>query len=149
MVKFITKSPSETKKLAKSLLKEILKNKKSKKAVLIALSGSLGSGKTTFLKGLAEALEIKENVFSPTFLIIKKYKIKSKKFKIKNFFHIDCYRIEDPEQILKLGFKEMISNSQNLIAIEWAQKIKNILPKDIFWLKFKIISKNFRQITFL
>jgi tRNA threonylcarbamoyladenosine biosynthesis protein TsaE len=142
---YLTKSPSKTKKLAEALAKRILKQKrKLKKAIVIGLTGELGSGKTTFLKGFAKGLGIKEKILSPSFIIMKKFSIFN--FQFSNFFHIDCYRVEKPKEILDLGFKEIISNPRNIVAIEWAERIAKSLPKDTFWLKFKLISKNSRNI---
>ena len=65
----------------------------------------------------------------------------------KCFYHIDCYRISKPKEILDLGFKEIISNPQNIVAIEWADRIKKILPKKISILKFDFINRNQREIS--
>lgn len=133
-----TKSARQTQKIAKDLLRKIPKRRKQ--AFIIALKGDLGSGKTTFVQGLAKALDIKEKITSPTFVIFKKYN---------NFYHFDCYRIEKPEEILELGFKEIIQNPKNIVAIEWAERIKRIIPKDALWLKFNFIDENKRKISVL
>jgi len=162
MVKFfLTSSPFQTKKLGEILAKEILKNKKKKRApkesnlptgraLVLGLEGELGRGKTTFLQGFAKGLGIKEKILSPTFVIIKKFKIRvdscSDSCSFVYFYHIDCYRIEKPKEILDLGFKEIISSPQNIIAIEWAEKIKKILPKNTIWINFKFIDKNTRKL---
>ncbi|GAH99033.1 unnamed protein product, partial [marine sediment metagenome] len=59
----------------------------------------------------------------------------------------DCYRIKKPEELLALGFKEIISNPQNIVTIEWADKIKKILSKNTIFLKFEFKDKNKRRIT--
>ncbi len=157
MVKsFLTRSPSQTKRLGEILAKEILKNKKKKRALVLGLEGELGGGKTTFLQGFAKGLGVKEKILSPTFIIMRKFEIRISKFetnskfkipKSKTFYHIDCYRIEKPKEILDLGFKEIISNPQNIVAVEWTDRIRKILPKDILMLKFKFINKNTREIV--
>ena len=86
-------------------------------------------------------------MLSPTFIIIKKFKLKKANFK--HFFHIDCYRIEKPEELLEIGFKEIIANPKHIVSVEWADKIKNVLakqPNNVIWLNFKIIGKNKREI---
>lgn len=146
----ITYSPGQTKKLGGRIAKLILKNGLKEKAVIIALEGDLGSGKTTFLQGFANGLGIKEKILSPTFVILKKFKITSQNLgisKYHNFYHIDCYRIENPKEILGLGFKEIIANPQNIVAIEWAEKLKKILAKDILRLKFEFEDRNKRRIS--
>ena len=141
---FITNSPSETKKLAQQLLKDFLKIK-SKKALILGLEGDLGGGKTTFLQGLSKGLGIKEKILSPTFIIIRKFPIPFSKFK--NFYHIDCYRIQKKKEVFNLHFKEIISNPENIVTIEWVDKIKKFLPKKILILKFEFLNKNQRRIT--
>ncbi len=145
-------SSTQTKSLAEDLAKEILKYSSQKEAVIIGLVGDLGSGKTTFLKGFAKGLGIKQEILSPTFVILKKFKItkiknqKSKIKKFETFYHIDCYRIKKPKEILNLGFKEIISNPQNIVSIEWADRIKKILPKKTIFLNFKFKERNKRII---
>ncbi len=123
--------------------------KKTKRALILGLEGDLGGGKTTFLQGFAKGLGIKEKILSPTFIILKKFKIPEKKIqkqKFENFYHIDCYRLQKSKEILFLGFKEIISNPKNIVAIEWADRIRKILPKDALILRFKFVDQNRREI---
>lgn len=145
--KFISQSPFQTKKLAAILVKEILKTKTRGNAFVLGLEGDLGGGKTTFLQGFAKGLGTKQRTTSPTFVILKKYKIQNKRYKIQNFYHIDCYRTQKPKEILDLGFRNIISNPQNIVAIEWADRIKKIMPKNTIRVNFKFINKNERKIT--
>jgi len=143
---YTTNNPSQTKKLGELLAKEILKTKPKKTAFIIGLEGDLGGGKTTFLQGFAKGFGIKEKILSPTFVILKRFKVQNGRFK--DFYHIDCYRIKKPKEILDLGFKEIISNSKNIVAIEWADRIRKILPKNSIILKFEFIDKKTREIEF-
>jgi len=143
-LKYLTVNSSQTKKLGEALAKEVLRTKPKKTALIIGLEGDLGSGKTTFLQGFAKGLGIREKILSPTFVIIKRFKIKDLRFK--KFFHVDCYRIQKTKEILDLGFKEIISNPQNIIAIEWADRIRKILPKRALILQFEFINKSNRKI---
>ena len=142
--RFLTKNEKETKKLARILANEILKQKKAypeqnRGAVVIGLEGNLGAGKTTFIQAFAKGMGIKRRLTSPTFVLMKKYN---------NLYHLDCYRIKDSQDVLVLDFKEIISEPKNIILIEWAEKIKRILPKTKIWIKFKILGKTQRVITF-
>jgi len=137
----ITNSPSQTKKFGEVLAKKILKTKSKKISQILGLEGDLGGGKTTFLQGFAKGLGIKEKILSPTFVIIRKFKIP------KTFIHIDCYRIQKPKEILDLGFKEIVSDPKNIVAVEWADRIRKIMPKNTIWLRFEFKDKKKRKIT--
>jgi tRNA threonylcarbamoyladenosine biosynthesis protein TsaE len=144
MKKIFTKNEKETERLGLKIAKRILKSKKGMVAKILALYGELGAGKTTFLKGFAKGLGIKEKVLSPTFIIIKKFQVSNSKFK--NFYHIDCYRIKKEKELLILGLKEIIRNPKNIVVIEWAERIKKFLPKKVLEIKFKILGKKEREI---
>lgn len=141
----VTKNSTETQNVGKELAKKIIKNSLKKQAVVLALSGNLGAGKTTFLQGFAKGLGIKEKILSPTFVVQKRFTLKNKTFK--NFYHIDCYRLKNEKDILHLGFAKMLENPENIIAIEWPGKIKKILPKKNISLKFKHIKEGQRELT--
>jgi len=151
MIEYITNYPSQTKKLGGILANKITKIKsKREDALVFGLEGDLGGGKTTFLQGFAKGLGIKEKVLSPTFILMKRFKISHLAIKPFNYFyHIDCYRVQKTKEILDLGFKKIISDPKNIVVIEWADKIRKILPKDTFWVKFSIMNKGMRKITFL
>lgn len=139
---FLTENYSETQELGKSLASEI---KIGKKAAVFGLKGDLGAGKTTFLQGFAKGLGIRKKVISPTFVIMNRFDIKKGKFR--NFYHLDCYRIEKAKEIESLGFGEIISNPKNIVCVEWPEKIKKALPENLILIKFKIGLDNKREIT--
>src|SRR3989344_682621 len=152
---YITKSAEETQKLGKKIAKEILGRKPEKTAVVLGLWGDLGAGKTTFLQGFAEGLGIEEKITSPTFVIMKKFQIPKPK-PYKYFYHFDLYRLESKKDLEFLDFKEIISNLENIVAIEKPEKIypvkyrkavispkaklfnrgEKIIPKKIISIKF-------------
>ena len=145
---FLTTNFSQTRALGKALAESVLFYFKTKrdKALLLALVGDLGGGKTTFSQGFARGLGVKEKILSPTFVIIRKYKIKKKKTAFKFFFHIDCYRVKGPEELFSLGFNEIISNPENIVAIDWAERARKVLPKNILTLNFEFTDKDTRRI---
>ncbi len=157
-MKYLTLNPDETKKLGQTTAKRILENNFNKnKAFIIGLQGDLGGGKTTFLQGFAKGLGVREKILSPTFILIKKFEVPSFGFLKNNkndshgfkfFYHLDCYRISKPEEILTLGFKEIIFNPENIVAIEWPEKIKKYLPQEVFLIKFKFKDAKKREIIF-
>lgn len=132
----ISKNIKETEEIAKKFLDKILKTKKKHKgALVVGLSGDLGAGKTAFTKSVAKCLGIKDRVFSPTYVILKKYPIKLKDYKY--FFHIDAYRLENEKELINLNWEEIINNKENLIFIEWPENIMKAIPKNS---KFVFIS---------
>ncbi len=139
-MKKVSKSPEETKIIAQRLAEEVLL-KKRKGALIIALVGELGSGKTIFSQGFASFLGLKE-ITSPTFLIFRKYELNKGKYS--NFYHMDFYRIEKEEDVKKLGFDEIIKDERNIVLIEWADKVRQ-LPGAIY-LNFEIKGLNKREI---
>jgi len=128
-MKYTTTSAGETLALAKKVADSL------KGGEVIALSGDLGAGKTTFAKGLARALKIKKPVTSPTFVLMKIYPTKGK---IKKLVHIDCYRLTGPQDIEAIGAPEYFNQSDTITVIEWPEKVKAALPKKTIVIKFKI-----------
>ncbi len=148
MVELITESERETKKLAGLLAQEVIKKPlKNKGVLIIGLEGELGSGKTRFAQGFAKALGIKQRLTSPTFVLIKRYPIPHTPYA--NLYHIDCYRLNKPRNFLDLDFKEIISNPKNIVLIEWAERVRKILPRNLIWIKFEVISQNKRRLEIL
>jgi len=144
----VTKNEQETKEFAKKMASDILNSEAKKdKATVFALEGVLGAGKTTFTQGFAKGLKIKEDIKSPTFLILKEYNLDFKNSKFKKFYHIDCYRLEDEDDLDSIGFSEILKDPENLVLVEWAGKIKKVLPKDCIRVRFYYISENKRKIS--
>lgn len=140
MKKVFTKD--ETKDIAKKVLSSIKKT--SDTALIFAFSGDLGAGKTTLSQSIAQELGVKENVISPTFVIMKSYKINHSDFE--QLIHIDAYRLNSSRELEILGWQEIISNPKNLIIIEWPEKVADILPKNTKNIKLSHISENEREI---
>lgn len=132
---YITNSFEETKFLGRKIAKDL------KKGDFLAFYGDLGSGKTTFTQGLAEGLGIKRRITSPTFIIVRKYNIKEG-----DFYHIDLYRTQTKEDILGLGIDSLIKDKENIIALEWAEKISDFLPKKRIEINFNYLDENKREI---
>jgi tRNA threonylcarbamoyladenosine biosynthesis protein TsaE len=138
MESFISNNIGQTKKIARDLAKKILKSKVGKTAMIVGLMGELGSGKTTFVQGFAGGLNVKTKILSPTFVLMRRHG---------NFYHLDAYRVKKAKEILDLGWKELVNNSQNIILVEWAEKIKKILPKNCIKIYFKHVDRNKRKIN--
>ena len=124
-MKYISNSLEETQKIADDFIKNI--SPKSDSAFVVGLSGNLGAGKTAFTKCIAKGLGVEETVTSPTFVIEKIYELENQKFS--HLIHIDAYRLESGEELLSLGWQRIISDSQNLILIEWPEKVSSVMPE--------------------
>lgn len=142
-MEIITKSAEETKELGRKIGIDIVSGKKECR--IVALSGQLGSGKTTFVQGFAEGLGVASRIISPTFVIMRSYKLQSGL----NFYHLDLYRLEDSlkQEIENLGLTDLWQNSLNIIIIEWAEKIKELMPRGTCWVKFEAMNENERRIN--
>jgi tRNA threonylcarbamoyladenosine biosynthesis protein TsaE len=142
----ISKSLKETEKIAKDFSQKILKKNRDM-ACVVCLSGDLGTGKTTFTQSFAKNLGIKRKVNSPTFVIMKRYPLFENSFSFKNFVHIDAYRLKDEKELLVLGWEEIISNKENLIFIEWPEKIIKAIPKKHHKIKISHTKEGYRKFT--
>ena len=160
----LSKNPKETENLAKFFAEELLKTKPGKKALVVGFKGELGAGKTTFIKALLRALGIKGRVVSPTFIFSRRYKLANQAVKsdssklrrrrsspISTAWHFDVYRLTSgtPKEIKNIGLNEALKSAENLVLVEWADKVKNTLPKGTIWIEFKHGTKpNERHLTF-
>jgi len=115
---------------------------------IIGLVGDLGAGKTIFTKGLASGLGIKKNITSPTFVLMRIYEVRSEKLEVRNFVHIDAYRIKSVKDLESIGAEEYFNRPDTIIIIEWADRIKKILPKKAKFIKIQHIEGNKRLINF-
>ncbi len=147
----ITNSPEETQKFAQKLLEKNLSIFK-KKALLFALQGELGAGKTQFAKGLGRGLKISQPITSPTFIIVKEYPYQLDKVK-GVLYHIDAWRLAENNQTI--DFIKDYLRPGNIVALEWIQKGRKTLEaltKDkrvkIIWVEIAYLGKTKRQIKF-
>ena len=137
-----------------TLAKQIAKNLNG--GEVIGLSGPLGSGKTTFVQFLAKALGVKRTVKSPTFILLQAYKIREE-HRTRNtergtqneelLCHIDCYRLKNADELNALGLHDYLGKPNVITVIEWAEKIKSILPPKTICLNFQY-TKGGRSVTF-
>lgn len=131
--KITSKSVMDTMELAQNIESEKFPN------MIICLDGELGSGKTVFTKGIANALGIKEVVTSPTFTIIKEYL-----YGEMPLYHMDVYRLDGNTDTI--GIEEYYTKG-GIVVIEWADTIKDILPEERLDIKIKVIDEDVRSIV--
>lgn len=138
----ISKSLKETEEVAKKFADSL---KQGSTATVVGLCGDLGSGKTTFVQAVGRLLGIREPITSPTFVILKRFKIQDSRFK--NLVHIDAYRLERGEELLRIGWNGIAKNPENLILMEWPERVADILPrKNYTELSFEFVDESTRKI---
>ena len=101
---------------------------------VIAMTGDLGSGKTTFTQGFARGMGIKDNVGSPTFKLVSEYKGEHLLLN-----HVDCYRLENEKDFFNIGGEKYLEPVGSITIIEWSEKITNVIPRDAIIIDFKRI----------
>lgn len=148
-------SADEMKAFSKDFLNDLVKSISSStsfdktKATMISLYGDLGAGKTTFVQGIAKSLGIEKRVISPTFVIERRYEIdqiNNPHLPWKKLIHIDAYRINDSKEMGTLDWEENLTDPNNLIIIEWPERVADILPKNSFKIEFVHKGEDNREI---
>ncbi len=114
---------------------------------VVAFYGSLGAGKTEFIKGVCSFFNVEEIVTSPTFTIINQYtgKIKKNDFTL---YHIDLYRIKDEKELEEIGFEECLNTNYSIKLIEWAEKAGSRLNSTNFIIRIAQTEKAEEQRIF-
>ncbi|MBI3290697.1 tRNA (adenosine(37)-N6)-threonylcarbamoyltransferase complex ATPase subunit type 1 TsaE [Candidatus Falkowbacteria bacterium] len=170
-MRYLTATEKQTFNLGKKLAKTL------KGGEVLALSGDLGAGKTVLTKGLAAGLGVKGIVNSPTFVLMKLYPLQATslprliqtkrgfvrgyKFtppdpseariraglQAKKLIHIDCYRLKSSQELMDIGASEYFNQLDTIVVIEWAEKIKKILPQQVIKINIKIKAGGKREIT--
>ena len=101
-------------------------------ATVLALEGTLGAGKTTFVRALARVLGVREHIKSPTFVIESRYSLKDSAWE--QLVHIDAYRLEEGAQLAPLRFEEVLHMPRTLVCIEWPEHVASALPRERYTL---------------
>lgn len=133
-MRVITGSPEETIAFAEKIGSML------KKGDIIAYKGGLGAGKTTFTRGLAAGLGLKDEVTSPTFAIVNEYHGRI------NLYHFDMYRIMDSGELEATGFYDY-QQEESVFAVEWSENIEDILPPETIYITIERIDDETREIT--
>ncbi len=138
-MEYISNSGIETKKISEQFVSHL------KGGEVLCLYGNLGAGKTVFVQGMVNYFLPGKRVLSPTFIIVRHYQIEH--VKIKRFLHIDLYRMTNIKEIKELEFFEFMHKKDTIVAIEWAEKLENLLPKNRIDISLKSLDDNKRLIT--
>lgn len=127
-------SPKTTRALAATLARELSRHPpKLPHAIVVALTGPLGAGKTTFTQGFARGLGLPHTLVSPTFLMVRRYPLRRKKYR--NLFHVDAYRLSKgaAKEFAPLGLFEVFADPKNIVLVEWADRIRHAVPRPAVW----------------
>jgi len=144
-MEFITKSAQETKEAGKRFAASLIEGQK--KTLTVGLVGELGAGKTTFVQGFAEGLGITTRVISPSFILMRKFNVPGDRFS--HFYHVDLYRLEEnvAGEVKNIGLDDVWEKKGNIVFIEWAEKVADMIPNTSYQISFKIINKDERRIA--
>lgn len=137
-MEFITKGAEETQSLGQKIAADLTGGE------IFALTGDLGSGKTTFVQGFSKGLGLTSRIISPTFILMRKYQLPEK-----DFYHVDLYRLEKDvdKEVVSLGLTDVWGKPGNIVVIEWAEKIKDLIPNNAKWIFFENLGEDKRKIT--
>lgn len=130
MIQITTRSEAETVSIGRILGSAL------RPGDTVCLTGGIGSGKTAFTRGIAEALGITEHITSPTFTILNEYRGDIP------LYHFDVYRLEDADELIDIGFEEYLE-ARGIAVIEWAEKVACVLPSDHVNISFDRDGKEF------
>lgn len=133
-VQWTTRSSTQTKGLGRRLSGAL------QPGDVVALCGDLGSGKTTFVQGLARGLGVREPVTSPTFVLAREYAGRLP------VYHLDCFRLESLDELALVGYDEYVAGG-GVTVIEWAQKMRPALPPGYVELAFTVSGPNHRTVS--
>ena len=133
--------------IARELLAFITEKKSANHATLVTLSGDLGAGKTTLTQEIAKQLGVTHSVTSPTFVIMKQYPTQNSIWS--TLVHIDAYRFQNADELIRLHWEEVLSSSENLIILEWPEMVPSAIPAYAHTVKLTHVSEDIREISFL
>ncbi len=133
----LSRSEENTKNIAKEIWQKY-ETHKNKRAIVFALQGKMGAGKTIFTKGLAKAMGIDELVTSPTFALENSYRSTANSNQL---FHFDAWRMENSDELRALGFEDLIKN-KSVVSIEWSDRVSSVIREFddeaiIIWVKIE------------
>lgn len=138
---YTTKSEGETIKLGEEFAKKL------NASDVVFLTGDLGSGKTTFTKGVARGLGVTTRIISPTFVLLRTHKTNNKFSQIQKIYHMDLYRLNSEEELKGVDLQDFLQDPQGLMLVEWPNLSQNLVKKNVWKVNFKIYYGDNRKIT--
>lgn len=139
----ITKSAGETQKIGEDFGRFNV-GRVSGSPLVVCLWGDLGSGKTTFVQGMARGLGIQPRLLSPTFIIVRHYRVPITET---SMYHLDLYRFSGTGSVNDIGLSDMIHEPGSIVIIEWPERLGTLLPLSRVDVRFEIVHEASRRIT--
>lgn len=112
---------------------------------IVCLEGELGTGKTVFIQGLGRGMGIGAPVVSPSFTLVREYRARGGGLSL---YHIDLYRLDSLEEMALLGWEDYLYG-EGVVAIEWAEKARELLPQERLWVRLEYQGQGGRSLTFV
>jgi tRNA threonylcarbamoyladenosine biosynthesis protein TsaE len=128
-------SLANTKALGRRVAEALVRRGAGRRATVIALRGDLGSGKTTFTQGFFVGFGSRARAVSPTFILMRRTPVRRGGFR--NLIHIDAYRLRSPDDLMALEWKKLCADPANVLVIEWADRIRQLLPRSATRISFR------------
>lgn len=141
-MEFVSHGPGDTQEIAAKIARGVMEKLPGSGAQVIALEGELGAGKTTFVQGFLKSLGVEERVKSPTFLLMKQYVVGNHQI-----YHLDCYRLASSQDLIPLEFGTILQDPQNIVLVEWPERIADILPEKRMTIHIDHVSETERKVT--
>ena len=139
-LEFVSRSPEQTQRLG-ARLGALLRG-----ADIICLEGPLGSGKTRLAQGVGRGWGARQNLISPSYVLIREYDRHEDGAKL---HHIDLYRLSGVEETLTLGLDELLGSDGAVCVIEWAERAESLIPPEHLWIQFEFSGRHRRNLHFL
>lgn len=144
-MQYVSHNAQETGAIARDIATEVMaKMPYAEGAMVLALVGDLGVGKTTFTQSFASALGILESVKSPTFMLMQEYDVPGTEMKL---WHLDAYRLEGRDDLANLDLASVFGDNRNIVLVEWPDKARSIFPKEHVTINFTHQGSDKRGIT--
>jgi tRNA threonylcarbamoyladenosine biosynthesis protein TsaE len=139
-LEFVSRSPEQTRRLGARLGKLL------RGGDILCLQGSLGAGKTCLAQGVGRGWGISQTLISPTYVLIREYERAEDLLRL---YHIDLYRVSGVNEAFGLGLDEILGHHQAVCVIEWAERIRSMMPEEHMWIKMDAVDQTRRSLHFV
>lgn len=135
MPRFVSRSPAETRRIAAQFIRSLAASGRT--PFVIGLQGDLGAGKTAFIQGMGRTLGIQGRIQSPTFVIVRRHRLSKPFVGRHHLVHVDAYRLATLREARNIGLGRILNDPDAIVAVEWADRIKRLIPNGAYWVRFR------------